>query len=183
MAEFLLFHAGAPPFFQLSEQRGKSLKCRAAIGCAFKYSGVFEYMGEDLSHFLTEDLPHVPGGHFRMSVPDFLCPLGMGSCKGVSLKITAVCQAFFYSGQFIKEPGGQYCQTHDFDQADIFFFNMMLFRVGMENSQGIFGCGNVVAQHQIQFVILSSSAGDGSDGIVGLPLCLVENKGFRVVVL
>ena len=52
--------------------------------------------------------------------------------------------------------------------------------MGMIHSQGMLLCGNVVSQYQIQFKIISASSGNGSDGVVGLPLRLCIDKGILI---
>ena len=76
------------------------------------------------------------------------------------------------------QAGRQYCQTHNLDQADILFFDMMQLCMGMIDSQRMLLCGNIVTQHQIQFELVSSLSCNGSDGVmrlvigVGIDKCL-----------
>ena len=69
--------------------------------------------------------------------------------------------------QFLFQSGGQDCQAHDLDQANVFLLDMVQFSVGMEHTQRMLFGGDVITQDQIHLVILSPAACNGSDGIVG----------------
>ncbi len=59
---------------------------------------------------------------------------------------------------------------------------MVQLLVGVEHPQGVLRGGAVVAQHQIQLVVLPPPPGDGGDGVVGLPAGLVKDAGGLVAV-
>ena len=68
------------------------------------------------------------------------------------------------------QPRGQHRQPHDFDQPDVLFFDVVDFRVGVEDAQGVFLAGAVVAENKVQLVVPASPPGDGGDGIVRLAI-------------
>ena len=70
-------------------------------------------------------------------------------------------------GQLALQAAGQHGKTHDLDEPDVLFLDVVLVGMGMEHTQGMFIRSDVAAQHQIQLVVLPSPAGDGSDGVVG----------------
>ena len=66
------------------------------------------------------------------------------------------------------ESGGQDRKPHDLDQANVLLFDVMLVGVRMINTQGVLLCGQIIAQNQIQLVILTTATRDGSNRIVRL---------------
>ena len=80
-------------------------------------------------------------------------------------------QVFFYEQRFLvfefhRQARGQYRETHHFDQADIFFFNVVHFGVRVENAHREFLRGAVIAQHQVQLEGFAAPPGDGGNGVV-----------------
>ena len=66
-----------------------------------------------------------------------------------------------------KEPGRQNGQAHHFDEADVLLLDVVVLGVGVEQPQRVLLGGAVVAQHQVQLVVLPPPPGDGGDGVVG----------------
>ena len=64
------------------------------------------------------------------------------------------------------EPGRKDRQSHDFDQSDVFFFNMMQLGMGMVHPERMLTGGDIVAQDQVQLIIFSTLSGDGRDGVM-----------------
>ena len=59
-----------------------------------------------------------------------------------------------------EQPGRQNGQAHHLDQADVLLFDVVVLGMGVEQPQGVLRGGAVVAQHQIQLVVLPPAAGD-----------------------
>ena len=52
--------------------------------------------------------------------------------------------------------------------------------MGVVDSQGMFLCGDVVAQNQIQLKPFPPSPGNGGDGVMGFSLCLGKDESGLV---
>ena len=64
------------------------------------------------------------------------------------------------------QTGRKYSKTHDFDQTDIFLFDMVQLGMRMINPKRMFLCRNVIAQSQIQFKHITAFSGDRCDRIM-----------------
>ena len=52
--------------------------------------------------------------------------------------------------------------------------------MGVIDAQGVLLSGQVVAQHQVQLIVLAAAAGNGGDGVVGLAVGLGQDQGLLV---
>lgn len=59
-------------------------------------------------------------------------------------------------------------RTHDFDQADIFFFDVLDIRMWMVNAIWMLWRGLVVTEHQVQFIMPIADSSNGGNGMVRL---------------
>ena len=63
------------------------------------------------------------------------------------------------------QAAGQDGETHDLDEADVFFFDMVELCVGVIDAQRMLRRGDVVAQHQIELEPAIPHPGDRGDGV------------------
>ena len=91
-------------------------------------------------------------------------------------------QGFPQIGHFLFQSAGKHGKTHDLDQADVLFFDVVEFLVGVVQPHGMLLRRQVVPQDQIQLIPPLPHTGDGGDGIVGLAVGLRENRRRRVAV-
>lgn len=73
--------------------------------------------------------------------------------------------------------GRQHSQTHHLDQANVFPLDMMKLFMRMVYAQRMLLGSNIIAQHQIQLILLPSFSRNGSDGIVRFSVSLRIDKG------
>ena len=95
-------------------------------------------------------------------------------------QVFAVQQGLSEVGHLFFQPSGQDRQTHDLDQADVLFFDMVQFLVRMVEAHRMLWCGQVVPQDQIQFVLAVSHTRNRRNRVVQLAVCLGKNHGFGV---
>ena len=137
---------------------------------------MLQNLRKNLAHFHFQNACGGFGGE-HLLIHQFLDP------SFVLLKLTHQGNAgengMLNAGQLLLQSGGQHCQAHNFNQADIFLLDVVQLCVGMVDTQRmLLGC-NIVAQHQIQLVILTSAAGNGGDGVVGLAAGLrIDESGL-----
>ena len=124
---------------------------------------MFKYLSEHLTDLNTEDAAGVFLGE-NISALDLRHPVPV--LLQIAGQLLIVEDGDFQTGQFILQAGGQNRQTHDLNQADVLFLDMMELAVGMEDAERVFCGGDVVAQNQIQLVILAFAASDGRDCIM-----------------
>ena len=86
----------------------------------------------------------------------------------------------FQFGHFIIESGRKNRKSHNFDESDIFFLDMMILAVRMVNAQRMLIGGDVVSQHQIQFVLAAAHSRNRRDGVVRHAFGLAEDEGLRI---
>ena len=121
--------------------------------------------------------------HILISGKEFLHPVRMLAKNLIAADIRAFQYCFFQSGHFTVQTGRKHRKTHNLNQADVFLFDMVQLCMRMVNAHGMFFCGNVVAQHQIQFVVVTTFSCDGGNGIVRLPICFSIDKCLFVCVV
>ena len=80
------------------------------------------------------------------------------------------------------EAGGQNDKSHDLDEPDIFFFDIVLVGVRVEHTEGIFGSREIVAQHEVKLIVVSATAGNGSHRVVRHAVGLGKYHGSGVAV-
>ena len=68
--------------------------------------------------------------------------------------------------QLLLQPAGQDEQAHRLNEADVFFFDVMILRVRMEDPQGVLLRGEVVAQQDVGGIALIRLSDHGGDGVV-----------------
>ena len=102
-------------------------------------------------------------------------PVGVLGLDGVGAQVRAGDDFLRQVGELPFQAAGQHGKAHDLDEADVFLLDMVLVRVGVEDSQGVLLGGDVAAQHQVQLVEVPPAAGNGGDGVVGLAVGECEN--------
>ena len=83
-------------------------------------------------------------------------------------------------GKLLFQSGREHRQTHDLDQTDIFFLDVMQLRVRMVNTKRIFIRRDVIAEHQIQLVEIAVLSGNRRDRIVRFSVRLSINKSILI---
>ena len=106
----------------------------------------------------------------------FLYPVRMLRKRLIRAKILFLKDRGLKRCHFIFQTRRQYGKTHNLDQTDIFFFDMMQLCVRMIYAKRMFLGRDVIAQHQIQFEILSAFARNRCDRVVRLSVGLREYK-------
>ena len=78
------------------------------------------------------------------------------------------------------QSGREHRQTHDLDQTDIFFLDVMQLRVRMVNTKRILIRRDVIAEHQIQLIEIAILSGNRRDRVVRFSVRLGINKGILI---
>ena len=76
----------------------------------------------------------------------------------------------------------QYGKTHNLNQTNIFFLDMMKVRMRMVNAQRMFLRRNVIPKHQIQFKLISLLTGNRGNGVVLFAICLGIDKSCLICI-
>ena len=100
----------------------------------------------------------------------------------VCFQISAGKDGFFQTLHFFFQSGRQYRKTHNLNQADVFFLDVVQVAVRMVHTQRMFFCGDVVTQYQIQFIFVSTFSGDRCDGVMRFSICFRKDKGIFVCI-
>lgn len=79
-----------------------------------------------------------------------------------------------------EAPRREHRQTHDLDQTDIFFLDVMQLRVRMVNTKRILIRRDVIAEHQIQLIEIAILSGNRRDRVVRFSVRLGINKGILI---
>ena len=95
----------------------------------------------------------------------------------VAADIRAGEDGFFQSGHLAVQAGRKHRKAHDLDQADVLLLDVVQLRMGMIYAERMLLGGDVVAEHQIQLVIIAALSGDGGDGVVRLAVRLRIDEG------
>ena len=100
----------------------------------------------------------------------------------VRAKIFTVQKCGSEVGHLLFESARQNRQTHDLDQTDVFLLDVVQLLMRMIEAHRMFWCGQVVAQHQIQFVLAISHSGNRRDRVVRLAVGFREDHrvGVRI---
>ena len=85
--------------------------------------------------------------------------------------------SIFQFSQFPFQTSRQNCQSHHFNQSNVFLFDVVQFRMGMIHTQRMLLRSDVISEHQIQFVISIPAAGNGRNCVVGNTLGFRKDKG------
>ena len=115
--------------------------------------------------------------YFFILGKEFLNPVGMLAQHFITADVSTVKDGFFQIRHLSVQTGGQDSQSHNLNQSDIFFLNMMQLCMGMIHSKRVLLRGDVIAQNQIQFIISSPFPGYGGNGIMRLSIGFGIDKG------
>ena len=121
-----------------------------------------------MAYLVLQNQVHIVGVQLRVLCKDLLCPRsvllqGFGVLCGGQ-----VChQHISKVEQLLLQAAGEHGQTHDLDQADVLFFDVVELGVGVVNAQRMLRGGDVVAQDEIQLELAVPHPGNGGDGVVG----------------
>ena len=157
----------------------KAVKRFSALGIALIDAGVDKNLGKDLADFFIDDLVDVVRGH-AATTEEFLrpvCVLGNGL---VSAQIAACKDGRLERIHLFFQAGGQHGKSHNLDKPDVFLLDMMQLRMRMVDAERILLRGDVVAQDEIQLIVVAAAARNRRDRIVRLAVCLGEDKRIRI---
>ncbi len=145
---------------RLRQNRAESL---LAFRSVLVNSGVAQDLSEDLPHALLDGLFHVPligTRSLQLLIPGAVL-LHLRPAQDL-LRLLRTAQGLLQQLSFRQQPGRQNGQTHHLDESDVFLLHMVVLGMGMEQPQRMLFGGTVVAQHQIQLIVLSPAAGKGA---------------------
>ena len=144
-----------------------------AVGGEFEYAGILEdagaFFGEGIANGGIGSLFGEGGAGVQGDFPDPEVMLVEGRITGGGDGDIEVTSEIGGEGiEFGEEATGKDEQTHDLNEADIFFFDMVQISVGMKEAQGVLIGGAVVAQDEVEAIDAVLFAKGGGDGVVGL---------------
>ena len=106
----------------------------------------------------------------------FLYPVGMFFQNFIFSQIFACHNGFAQTFKFTFQTCRKHCQAHNFDQTDVFFLDMVQFRMRMINTQRMFFGRNIIPQNQIHLIHITTFSCDRGDGIVWFSVGFREDK-------
>ena len=128
-----------------------------------------------MSNFLFEDIHHIIFVQFRMFRQEGFYPVCMFFQSFVGTDVflldDIICQILKLCFQSCRQD----CQTHNFDQTDVFFFDVMFLCMRMIYAKRILICRQVVSQSQIQFKHIADFSCDRCDRVMWLSICLSKD--------
>ena len=125
------------------------------------------------------DIVFVYIGIFRK---EFLYPVCMLFNFFVGSNILSFQNIFLQKLQLFLQTCRKHGKSHNLDQTNIFFFDVMVFCMRMVNAKRMLFCGDIVSQSQIQLKHFSHLTGNRSNGIVGLAICLCIDEGSFICI-
>ena len=140
---------------------------------------MLQHLGEDQAGLLLHDVQGVVRRDGVLAL-EAIGPVGVLGGALIGTEVGTPHQGVGHGGQLLLQPGRQHGQAHDLDEADVLLLDVVELGMGVVDAQGVLGGGDVVAEHQVQLVVAAPAAGDGGDGVVGLPIRLSENEGGLV---
>lgn len=133
-------------------------------------------MHEDITNLFLYDFLHVVAVDAVIFWQEASHPCGMLLNLLVGSDVLAFYDVVLEQLQLFFEAGRQNCQSHNLDEADIFFLDIVILGMWMIDTQWMFFGGDVVAQGQIEFIGVSYLAGNRCDGIVWLAVGLCKDE-------
>ena len=118
-------------------------------------------------------------GYLRILRPELVYPVGMFLKQFILTDIHTGKNRLRKLLHLILQSGRKNRQSHNFNQTDIFLLDMMQLRVRMIDTKRMLLGRDIVAQHQIQFELISSFSGNRGNRVMRLTVRLSINKyGF-----
>ena len=154
----------------------------AAFCRAFVDARALEYLRENLSDLILDDLVRVICIEFRMSAHEFVTPIRVLGKLVVCAQVFTVQKRGFEVGHLFFQASRQDCQTHNLNQADVFLLDVVQLFVRMVQTHRVLWRGQVVPQDQIQFVLAVPHPRDRCDRVVRLAVCFREDHRLGVAV-
>ena len=108
--------------------------------------------------------------HIFIVGKEFLHPVRMLGKHLVAADVRAGKDGLFQIRHLAVQTGRKHRKAHHFDQADVLLLDVVQLRMGMIHAQRMLLGGDVVAQHQIQLIVVAALSGNGGDGVVGLSI-------------
>ena len=81
-----------------------------------------------------------------------------------------------------EKAGRKNRQSHDLDQADVLFLDVVQLLMRMEDSKRILLRGPVVPKDQIQLKLVAAHSGNRRDGVVRCSFCFCQDFRLRIAV-
>ena len=86
--------------------------------------------------------------------------------RGISPEVAALQNSLFEVRHLAEQPCGQDRHAHYLDQADILFFDMVALCVGMINAKRMLLSSDIIAEHQVELIVVTALSRDWSDRVV-----------------
>ena len=160
--------------------RQESFQGSSARFVAFIYARTFEHLGKHLSDLITDDALGVVRVEFRMSTHKLVSPIRVLGKLIVFAQIFAVQKRRPQVSHLFFQPSRQNCKTHDFDQADVLFFDVVQLFMWMVKPHGVLFCRQVIAQHKVKLISAVSHTCDRRNGVVRLAVRFRKDHRVRV---
>ena len=129
-------------------------------------------MHKDFSDLFFQNLHHICFRDFFIFRAECFHPVCMFGNFFVASDIFMIYQIVCQDLQFFFQSGWKDCQSHYFDQADVFFLDVMILSMRVIYPQWMFFCRNIITQGKIQFEHAVPHSCDRSDRIVWLSICI-----------
>ena len=156
----------------------ETLKSLSSFGCTLINTGIFQnfwQIPDPLLLFkISSALSFCDLNAFFLCIQAGSCPpsphvFSISGLLRISLPSTMYSAS---SASSFFQSGWQHCQSHYFDQADVFFLDVMILSMRVIYPQWMFFCRNIITQGKIQFEHAVPHSRDRSDRIVWLSICI-----------
>ena len=152
-------------------------KASASGFVQFIDTGICQNLGEDMADLVLQDEVDVVTVQVGVLGKDLLGPCGVLLQRfGILGGGYAGHQCVGQIKQLLLQAAGQNGQTHDLDEADVLFFDVMILCMRMVNTERAFVRRDVVAQCQIEFERIAHFSCDRRDRVVRLAVGLGVNE-------
>ena len=165
--------------FLLVYVRDKALKRGKALGIACVDACILQNTLEGLTDFSLKDLLYVLGRK-GVIVTEALKPCRVLFDALVVGKILACQNRVAHNGDLLLETCGENGKSHDLDQADVFFLDVMYVGMWVINAERMLLGRDVVAEHEIKLEFAVAHTGDRGDRVVRLTVSLGKDEGVSV---
>lgn len=133
-------------------------------------------MGEDDPNFFLKDLMNVVLVDVVIFRQEFCCPGSVFLDFFVGSDILAFENVFLEKFQLFFQSRRKNCKSHNLDQTNVFFLDVMILSMRMINTKRMLLCCDIVSQCQVKFIHIADFTRDRSNRIMRLSICLCKNK-------
>ena len=137
-------------------------------------------MDEHISDLFLKDPVYVVFIYIRIFRKEFRYPGGVLLDLFIGSHVFARQDVFLQKLHLLFQSCREYGESHNLDQSDVLFLDVMILCVRMIYAQRMLLCGDIVSQRQIQLEDVPLLSGDRSDGIVRFPVRLRVDEGVFV---